>query len=111
MNMGSVRDNACLRIPGRRIPVILLAAAFALPKTAGGYAACVTGEGDPNSDGVTAGYYVYFGTQSGNYSGNGDVGSSTSAIVNLTDPAATYYFAVQAYSATGERSPLSAELT
>ncbi|HEU5256334.1 MAG TPA: putative Ig domain-containing protein [Vicinamibacterales bacterium] len=74
------------------------------------HAASVVLEWDRNSDGLTAGYYVYYGTQSGNYSGSVDVGSSTSAVVNLNDPSATYYFAVQAYSATGEKSPLSPEI-
>jgi hypothetical protein len=40
-----------------------------------------------------------------------DVGKSTFAILNLSDAPATYYFAVQAYSATGDRSLMSAELT
>src|SRR4030095_4343207 len=31
-------------------------------------------------------------------------------VVNLNDPNANYYFAVQAYSATGEKSPLSSEV-
>jgi putative Ig domain-containing protein/glucodextranase-like protein len=111
MSLGSVRDNACGRMRGRCIRVLLFAAAFALLKTAVGYAASVTLEWDSNSDTVTTGYFVYYGTAPGNYSGNVDVGNSTSAIVNLSDSAATYYFAVQAYSATGDKSPLSAELT
>src|SRR5262245_13465156 len=90
--------------------IALIVAAFLLLVPAFGQAAPVTLEWDANSDGVTVGYYVYYGTQSGNYSGTADVGSSTSAVVNLNDPNATYYFAVQAYSATGEKSPLSAEV-
>ena len=97
-------------MPGRCIRVILFVAAFALLKTAASYAAAVTLEWDANGDSVTAGYYVYYGTESGKYSGNVDVGKSTSAIVNLTDPGATYYFAVQAYSATGDKSGISSEL-
>ena len=90
--------------------VALIIAAFLLLVPAFAQAAAVTLEWDPNTDGVTAGYYVYYGTQSGNYSGTVDVGSSTSAVVNLNDPNATYYFAVQAYSPTGEKSPLSTEV-
>ena len=97
-------------MPGRCIRVILFVAAFALLKTAASYAAAVTLEWDANGDSVTAGYYVYYGTESGKYSGNVDVGKSTSAVLNLTDPGATYYFAVQAYSATGDKSGISSEL-
>ena len=66
---------------------------------------------DQNSDGVTAGYYVYYGTQSGNYSGYVDVKNSTSAVMNAADSSATYYFAVQAYSSAGDKSQMSAEIS
>src|SRR6185436_18542323 len=75
-----------------------------------GQAASITLEWDANSDGITAGYFVYYGTESGRYTGTVDVGGSTSAVVNLGDPNATYYFAVQAYSASGDKSPLSTEI-
>jgi putative Ig domain-containing protein len=92
----------------RRVPLVI--AAFSLLVPAFVQAASVTLDWDRNTDSVTAGYYVYYGTEPGKYSGNVDVGSSTSAVVNLNDPTATYYFAVQAYSATGERSLMSAEV-
>jgi putative Ig domain-containing protein len=91
-----------------RVALIIGAVVLLVPTLA--HAASVILEWDRNSDGLTAGYYVYYGTQSGNYSGTVDVGSSTSAVVNLNDPSATYYFAVQAYSATGDKSPLSPEI-
>jgi putative Ig domain-containing protein/fibronectin type III domain protein len=91
-----------------RVALIIGAVLLLVPALA--HAASVVLEWDRNSDGLTAGYYVYYGTQSGNYSGSVDVGSSTSAVVNMNDPSATYYFAVQAYSATGEKSPLSPEI-
>ena len=90
--------------------VAFIIAAFLLLTPAYGEAASVTLEWDRNSDGITAGYFVYYGTESGKYSGTIDVGSSTSAVVNINDPNADYYFAVQAYSATGEKSPLSTEV-
>jgi len=110
MNIGPERDNARRRVLCRRGCVLFLATAFALTEAAVGYAASVTLEWDANADTLTAGYYVYYGSESGNYSGNVDVGKSTSAIVNLSDSATTYYFAVQAYSSTGQRSPFSSEL-
>ena len=91
-----------------RVALIIGAVLLLVPALA--HAASVVLEWDRNSDGLTAGYYVYYGTQSGNYTGSVDVGSSTSAVVNLNDPNATYYFAVQAYSSTGEKSPLSPEI-
>ena len=95
--------RTCLR-------VALIIAAFLLLTPAYGEAASVTLEWDRNADGVTTGYFVYYGTESGKYSGTIDVGSSTSAVVNINDPNANYFFAVQAYSATGEKSPLSTEV-
>ena len=102
--------TAARGLPPTRARMALIIAVFSLLVPAFGEAASVTLEWDRNSDDVTAGYYVYYGTSSGNYSGNVDVGSSTTAVVNLNDPYATYYFAVQAYSATGDRSPMSVEL-
>jgi hypothetical protein len=90
--------------------VALIIAAFLLLTPAYGEAASVTLEWDSNADGITTGYFVYYGTESGKYSGTIDVGSSTSAVVNINDPNANYFFAVQAYSATGEKSPLSTEV-
>jgi Putative Ig domain/Fibronectin type III domain len=103
------RTGAC-GLPRTRARVALIIAAFLLLTPAFGQAASVRLEWDRNSDGITAGYFVYYGTESGKYSGTVDVGTSTSAVVNLNDPNATYYFAVQAYSATGEKSPLSTEV-
>jgi len=65
---------------------------------------------DPNTDGVTAGYYVYYGTQAGNYSGYVDVRTATTAIINTQNSTTTYYFAVQAYSSTADRSQYSTEV-
>lgn len=98
------------RLPRTRARVALIIAAVLLLVPAFGHAASVVLEWDRNADGFTTGYYVYYGTQPGDYSGTVDVGSSTSAVVNLSDPSANYYFAVQAYSATGEKSPLSSEV-
>src|SRR4026209_2660788 len=95
-----------LRIDMARTRVALIIAAFSLLTPALGEAASVTLDWDSNTDGVTAGYYVYYGTEPGKYTGNVDVGSSTTAIVNLNDPNATYYFAIQAYSTAGDRSPM-----
>jgi Putative Ig domain len=74
-------------------------------------ATSVTIAWDANSDGVTTGYYVYYGTQSGQYSGYVDVKNATSAVMNAADSTATYYFAIQAYSASGDKSQMSGEVS
>ena len=102
--------TAARGLPRTCARVALIVAAFLFLAPAFVEAAAVTLEWDRNSDGITAGYFVLYGIESGKYSGTVDVGSSTSAVVNLSDPNATYYFAVQAYSATGEKSAPSTEV-
>jgi hypothetical protein len=50
------------------------------------------------------GYLLSYGTTSGLYSITVDTGSSTSASIGNLTPNVTYYFAAQAYNATGESS-------
>ena len=96
---GSAARRLCL------ISVLLLMSpAFAEAST-------VTVAWDPNKELDVAGYLVYFGTQSGNYAGYVDVGLATTALMNAADSKATYYFAVAAYSRSGLRSALSAEVS
>jgi len=73
-------------------------------------ASTVTIAWDANKEPDVSGYVVFFGTRSGNYSGSVDVGNSTSALMNVTDTSTTYYFAVAAYTTSGTRSALSAEV-
>ena len=65
---------------------------------------------DPNAESDVAGYLVFYGTQSGNYSGYVDVGVATNALMNTGSSTTSYYFAVAAYSTAGIRSALSAEV-
>src|SRR5512144_532153 len=64
---------------------------------------------DPNSD-STAGYKLYVGTQSGTYSQNFDVGSTTIATFSNATPGQRYCFAVTAYSSASLESPKSSEV-
>lgn len=57
-----------------------------------------------------AGYKVYYGTESGNYSGSIDVGNVVTYQVNNLSPGATYYFVATAYDTTGNESQYSAEI-
>jgi hypothetical protein len=68
----------------------------------------VTASWDANTDGVTTGYIVYYGTSSGGYSSQIDVGRSTTYQLNLAS-GTTYFFVVKAYNALGELGPASTE--
>lgn len=66
-------------------------------------------DGSPLTD--LAGYKVYYGTSSGNYTNQTDVGNVlTSQITNLT-AGITYYFAVTAYDTSGNESGYSNEVS
>ncbi len=66
-------------------------------------------DGTPLSD--LAGYIVYYGTSSGNYTTNINVGNVTTyQITNLAD-GLTYYFAVTAYDTVANQSSYSTEVS
>ena len=65
---------------------------------------------DPSSSSAS-GYRVYYGTASGNYTSNVNVGNATTSTVsNLTDDS-TYYFSVKAYDSEGNESGFSNEVS
>lgn len=66
---------------------------------------------DANSDGVTTGYKIYYGSQSGNYTQFINVGSNLQATISNLSVPATYYFAVVAYDVDGNESPVSDEVS
>ena len=64
----------------------------------------------PNTESDLAGYKVYYGTESRNYTNVIDVGNVTTyKITNLQ--AGTYYFAVTAYDTSGNESAYSEEVS
>jgi hypothetical protein len=66
-------------------------------------------DGDGNPLGDLAGFIVHFGTDSGNYSSDFDVGNSSEVeIVDLDQ--GTYFFAVTAYDFFGNESDFSDEI-
>jgi len=86
--------------------------------TSESFAANVTFSWTPpttNSDGTPltdlAGYRVYSGVSSRNYTQNTDVGNVTSYTVTNLSGGTTYYFAVTAYDTSGNQSTFSNELT
>ena len=62
--------------------------------------------GSPLSD--LAGFKVYYGTSSGNYSNSVDIGNIAAASVNSL-PSGTWCFAVTAYDTSGNESDYSLE--
>ena len=57
-----------------------------------------------------AGYYIYYGGATGNYTNRTDVGLATTAVVNGLVAGVTYYFATTAYSSSGDESGYSNEV-
>ena len=66
---------------------------------------------NPNSDGNTTGYRVYWGHQSGVYGGSVDVGNVTTWRFNGLADGVPYYFVMRAYNAAGVLSAPSIEVS
>jgi hypothetical protein len=70
----------------------------------------VTAAWDANTDAVTRGYMLYYGTASGNYQWSVDAGTQTSTQLTLNTES-IYYFVVRAYDASANLGPASTEAT
>jgi len=66
-------------------------------------------DGTPLTD--LAGYKLYYGTTSGNYSNSIDVGNVTTFQINNLTDGLTYYFAATAYDTSGNESSFSNEVS
>jgi hypothetical protein len=71
--------------------------------------ATVTLAWNPSAGG--AGYNLYFGGVSQNYTNMLDVGNATNGTVTGLNDGITYYFAVTAYDVAGLESPFSSEIS
>ena len=76
----------------------------------GTYGAEVSLEWAANSEPDLAGYHIYYGTASGDYSHRIDVGDVTEFRVTGLDDRIAYYFAATAYDRDGNESAYSEEL-
>ena len=65
---------------------------------------------DPNSETNLAGYVIYYGTASGQYSSSNNVGNTTNTTVSGLMEGGNYYFVVTAYDASGLESDPSNEV-
>lgn len=89
--------------------MVAAAVFFLLPAAALAASAKLTW--NPNQEEDLAGYKLFVGTSSGNYSSTIDVGSSTSYEVANLNAATTYYFALKAYDVKSNLSESSAEIS
>ena len=87
----------------------LLIVTLSFPKII--HAAQITLEWDAVSHPLLEGYVVHYGTYSGDYDVSLDVGNWTSCTIADLEEGETYYFAVTAYSAEGEESDFSNEVS
>ena len=95
--------------PLRYAIFVLLFALCALPLPAA-IAAQVTIAWDKNSESDIAGYRMHYGTTSGSYAYNADVGNYTSCTISGLQEGETYYFAATAYNTNNIESKLSEEI-
>ncbi|MFB3924900.1 MAG: malectin domain-containing carbohydrate-binding protein [Syntrophales bacterium] len=75
------------------------------------HSADVTLAWDANSESDLAGYKVYYGTSSRNYSSRIDVGNWTGCTISGLSAGSTYYFAATAYDTGGLESEYCAEVS
>lgn len=66
---------------------------------------------DPNSETNLAGYIIYYGTASGQYSVSNNVGNVTNCIVSGLWEGTNYFFVVTAYDDSGLESDPSNEVS
>jgi len=74
-------------------------------------AAQVTLAWDPNTEPEIAGYKIYWGPSSGNYTNSKDAGNNTSCTVTGLEEGKTYYFAATAYNGDGNESNFSNQIS
>jgi len=67
-------------------------------------------EWDPNNEPNLAGYRIYYGIESGNYSRVLDVGNNNISTISNLAHGVTYYFAATAYNEMGYESGFSMEI-
>lgn len=89
--------------------LFILAALLAGPRFAA--AAAVTLGWNASSSPGTAGYNVYYGTTSGNYTSKLSVGNVTDATISNLTAGVTYYFSATTVDTNGNESTFSNETT
>ena len=83
----------------------------ALATAASASAASLTLAWDPPTDGITTGYFVYYGTEPGVYPNRVDAGDTNSFTVSGLATSTKYYLVVRAYNTNGVLSDPSNEVS
>jgi hypothetical protein len=92
----------------RLVPLLIILLTISLSAAR---AASVELEWDPNTDPQLAGYKIYWGPSSGNYTSSKKVGNTTVYTVTGLNEGQTYYFAATAYDAAGTESGFSNQVS
>ena len=90
------------------IPLFFFLCTIALPSA---FAATVNLAWNPSTGSNVAGYKMYYGTASRNYSYNVNVGKSTSCSLSGLTAGKKYYFAATAYNTSNAESSYSSEIS
>jgi hypothetical protein len=93
----------------RSVYLYIIVAAASLCQSAKAQETVVLGW-DPPTNSTVAGYKLYFGSSSGNYTITQDVGTNTVATVSNLSLGSNYFFTVTSYTASGMQSPPANEL-
>lgn len=94
----------------RRFAAALMLALVLLLAGTAAQAAQVTLRWNASPEENIAGYVVHFGTRSGQYDQNIDVGKAQRVTISDLEPGRTYYFAATAYDIYGFSSDVGEEL-
>ena len=100
------------RLMKTRIAIRVLSLTMLLLTSAGAaQAGSVTLAWNPNTDGNTTGYKIYWGFQPGVYTASLDVGNVTTRLLTGLLDGAPYYFVVRAYNSSRVESGPSTEVS
>src|SRR5262245_38938068 len=95
----------------RHLFAISVAAVFGVMVSASVRGATLTLAWNASTGSSVAGYNLYYGGVSQNYTNMVNAGNSTNATVTGLNTGITYYFAVTAYDVAGLESPFSSEVS
>lgn len=91
------------------LPAVLVLLSICL--TARGATSSVSLSWNMSASAGIAGYNIYYGAASGNYTNVVSVSNSTNATISGLVDGGTYYFAATAYDASGDESGFSSEIS
>jgi hypothetical protein len=111
MAFGHLSSGRAAKLAALALSILAIIVTYSLASTQNAFAAQATVAWDPDTSPGLAGYKVYWGTVSRNYSWSADASTQTTYTVPSLSEGATYYFAATAYDAAGNQSGYSNEAT